>query len=102
MAHNEPVTVYAQPVVNANGYNWQRVTDRFDTSGWAANSISGIDSFVDPPTQDTPIYSVTVPFVGQNTVTATKRNDCGVACTLMILRWRMLKAGLLDPDDHHG
>lgn len=97
MAHNERVTVYAEPVVSADGYNWQRVTDRFATSGWAANAINGVSSFVDAPQQDTPIYSVTVPFVGQNTATATKRNDCGVACSLMILRWRMVKAGLLDP-----
>ena len=97
MPHNDPVTVYGQPVVNAGGYNWQRVTDRFANNGWAANVINGVASFVDPPIVDTPIYSVPVPFVGQNTVTATKNNDCGVACSLMILRWRMVKAGLLDP-----
>ncbi len=97
LPHNEPVTVYGQPVVSANGYNWQRVTDRFANNGWAANVINGVSSFADPPIQDTPIYSVSVPFVGQNTVTATKRNDCGVSCSLMILRWRMVKAGLLDP-----
>jgi len=97
MAYNEIVTVYAQPVLTANGYNWRRVTDRFANSGWAANVINGVSSFIDPPIQDTPLASVPVPFVGQNTATATKRNDCGVACALMVVRWRMVKAGLLDP-----
>ncbi len=46
LALGTPVTVYAQPIVSADNYSWQRVTTAQGVQGWCAASISGTASFV--------------------------------------------------------
>ena len=47
MPYKTQVTVYGDPILGADGYFWQRV-DWGTNKGWAANSVNGVASFVDP------------------------------------------------------
>lgn len=50
MPYREEVTVYADPVVKADTYFWQRVAWG-SREGWAANAVNGVASFVNPIVQ---------------------------------------------------
>lgn len=47
MPYKTQVTVYGDPILGADGYFWQRVTWG-EKLGWAANSVGGVPSFIDP------------------------------------------------------
>lgn len=63
--------------------------------GW----ISSVATIGDTPVPvDTPLVSLTVPYVPQVSGTANHyRNDCGCACVEMLLRFRYVEVGLFDP-----
>jgi hypothetical protein len=45
---NKQVTVYRTPIIQSEGYYWQRVDDG-NLQGWCANSASNLPSFQDLP-----------------------------------------------------
>jgi hypothetical protein len=89
---NDVVSYRPQTYAN-EGYHWTHIEAPF--AGWVSN-VASIAAGA-PPTPDTPIISISLPYVSQNGTTATRfRNECGVASGLMLVRWRYQKAGLLD------
>lgn len=99
MAYQELVTVYAQPIVSADSYDWQRVIDSKNNAGWSANHVDGTDSFVDvPPPAETWTVDLAVPFVSQiDGASSASNNDCGVSSLLMQERFYFASHGLLTP-----
>lgn len=98
MAYREQVTRYAEPVVSADGYTWVRVTDGMGSSGWAADPISGVVSFIPATIPDTWTVKLDVPYVSQiNAAADISANDCGVASLLMQVRYWFTQHGLSVP-----
>lgn len=60
LAKDTPVTLYADPVVSADGYFWQRVTAQ-GVQGWCANYIDGRPSFVSAGTIPAPTFRLISP-----------------------------------------
>ncbi len=62
---NEQVTVYQQPVVPLDGYDWVRVLTSQGQNGWSARTIGGVATFAPVP----PAFRLKLPFK-RSTVTS--------------------------------
>lgn len=66
---NEQVTVYQQPVVPLDGYEWVRVLTSQGENGWAARVINGVATFAPVP----PAFTLKMPF--KSSIITSRFND---------------------------
>lgn len=88
MANGETITVFAQPVITTNGFNWQRVTDKLGNQGWAANTINGVASWADPPEAETNrVVIPNMPFSSEFNWRAGYTALCGQTSLYMLMEY---------------
>lgn len=93
MPYGSTHTVFADPVITADGYNWQAVD-----SGWAANFVDNAPSWIDPIPATAWTKQLKVIYYSQTDANANlKQNDCGYASDRMLMSYDFLASGLLDP-----